>query len=501
MQRSGDLADLEAPYPSGSADPAGAAGGTLADLALDLAAVHTQVEVAFEHRLAVERQLRDVATGLHSVLDVDAVLSFGVAEIGNALGQRALVLRVEQHAPATVLAQWFVDGVPPIREDRGHDLPEQIRGLARRIADRYETFCLEDARSDPVIDAETRAYFACSGVYATISAAVRGPEDEVLLIAVHDVTSPRCWTDAQITLFDGIVHEITTALHNAAAFEQRRLALRTRLELDREKDEFISNVSHELRTPLTSVLGYLELLEDGDGGELNPEQRELTRVIGRNASRLLTLTEDLLLLSRVQTSDTPSAWDHVEVGELLAAVEETLRPQAEHRELLLTAAPTAPGMLVAGDGTELERAVLNVAANAVKFTRAGGRVRLDATADAGRVHLVVEDTGIGIPEQERARLFDRFFRGAAAHEHAVTGSGLGLAIAHRIVQRHGGTLTVDSVEGEGTTVRIVLPLAEPSREDVDGGRAHQLPVTSSLASSSRRSIVESSAVAMNGLVR
>jgi PAS domain S-box-containing protein len=242
------------------------------------------------------------------------------------------------------------------------------------------------------------------------------------------------------------------------------------LELDRLKDEFVALVSHELRTPLTSIRGYLELVLDGEAGEVTDEQRQFLGVVERNANRLLDLVGDLLFLAQIEAGKLSLEVGAVDLGALAADSVETARPLAEDKEITLTLA-TSPVPLLAGDGARLAQLLDNLVANAVKFTPEGGRVDVRASSSRGNAVLEVRDTGMGIPAEEQEHVFERFFRATGATEHAVQGTGLGLAICKAIVHAHGGRITLASSEGEGTTFRVTIPIravqsAEPTQEEI-----------------------------------
>ena len=228
--------------------------------------------------------------------------------------------------------------------------------------------------------------------------------------------------------------------------------------LDRQKTDFMATISHELRTPLTSINGYLELLEDGDYGELSDPQRSALDIIGRNANRLRGLIEDLLVLNKIEATGLHSATEDVPVDELVAGVAELLRPVADAAGVTLVIEPIDPELVIRVDRGQLERSLINLGSNAVKFTRPGGQATIGAAEVDGRAVITVTDTGIGIPAGDLPQLFGRFFRASNATAAAIPGTGLGLAIVRAIVEGHGGELQVDSVEGRGTTMRVDLPV-------------------------------------------
>jgi signal transduction histidine kinase len=225
---------------------------------------------------------------------------------------------------------------------------------------------------------------------------------------------------------------------------------------DRLKDDFVASVSHELRTPLTSIRGYVELLLEGDVGELNEEQERFLAVVDRNADRLLTVVGDLLFVSQVEAGVISLERKPFELTGLLQEAVEAARPAAESKgiELDLTAVDVAE---VEADRGRIAQVLDNLLSNAIKFTPSGGNVRVRASATGHRATIEVADSGLGISAEDQARLFTRFFRTSAAT--AIQGTGLGLTIVKAIVESHGGKITVKSQVAVGTVFSVELPLA------------------------------------------
>ncbi|MFI5906640.1 ATP-binding protein [Dactylosporangium sp. NPDC051541] len=229
-------------------------------------------------------------------------------------------------------------------------------------------------------------------------------------------------------------------------------------ELDRLKSEFVATVSHELRTPLTSIRGYTEILADSDATALGPTERKIVGIIDRNGRRLLDLIEDLLTFSRIESGTLTLDLGPVRLRRLIDAACEAIRPAMETAGLRLTIDVDDHIPTVQGDAEQLERVVLNLLDNAVKFSDPAGAVTVTGRERDGEVVLWVRDTGNGIPDAEQGMIFQRFFRTADAQKRAIKGSGLGLAIAKAIVEAHGGWIALESTEGSGTTVGFGLPL-------------------------------------------
>ncbi len=298
------------------------------------------------------------------------------------------------------------------------------------------------------------------------------------VMSIRILDGPRGWTPSEASFVQQIAAELGRGVVAVEVGRARTEQVARLEELDRQKDAFLSTVSHELRTPLTSMTGYLELLEDGDAGELTAEQKRMLSVIDRNAVRLRSLIEDLLFLNRMR-SDPGSSAGHVPLDALVQQACDEMAPLTTARGVLLDVGPLA-GLAVPGDRTQLVRVLTNIVSNAVKFTPAGGRVRVSTAAVPGveAVRVVCADEGMGIPEAEQDRLFTRFFRASNATKHEVPGTGLGLVVVRGIVEAHGGRLTLSSLEGVGTTVVVELPLtderAHASGEAADASDRHAI---------------------------
>ena len=232
----------------------------------------------------------------------------------------------------------------------------------------------------------------------------------------------------------------------------------------------LAALAHELRAPLTSIEGWVELLLDGALGELSAEQVRAVEVLGRNAARVRALVAELQMPLTHQTlhdassaaattpRDAPDAVV-VDLTAVVGAAVDLLRPTARLGGVVLDERPSARRLLVVGDALRLEGAVVNVLGNAVKYTPRGGGVTVRTVEEDGRVVVEVVDTGIGIPFDELAHLTEPWFRARNATASGIDGDGLGLALVRDVVEAHGGEVSLTSVDGSGTTVRLLLPAA------------------------------------------
>ncbi len=238
------------------------------------------------------------------------------------------------------------------------------------------------------------------------------------------------------------------------------------------KSEFVSIVSHELRTPLTSIRGSLDLLADGDLGELDPGVARVVEVARRGSERLTRLINDILVMERLETGSLPMRLAPQPAVALTESAVGALAPIAgvEHIELQVDAAPCT--LLV--DADRYAQVITNLVGNAVKFSPRGGTVRVGLTASEQMATISVTDTGRGIPPEELEAVFERFHQVDAGDRNVGAGTGLGLAISRSIVQAHGGAIWVESEPGVGSTFRFTVPLeTAPAAPPSDAGSADE----------------------------
>ena len=270
-----------------------------------------------------------------------------------------------------------------------------------------------------------------AGGSVLLDAAVVAPDERHTIIVTHDVT------------------------------ERRRV--------DDMRRDFVANVSHELRTPLTNVRSYAETIREA-GDDLSREtENDFLDVVISETDRMTHIVQDLLTLSRLDSGRSEMTMARFPFSAAIDAVLRSIELEARRHKHELTHDYSENLPLIMGDRGRIEQVMLNVLGNAVKYTPDGGHIRVTAGSEGETVWMEVADDGIGIPEADRSRIFERFYRVDKARSRESGGTGLGLSIATEIVQRHHGSLTLVDRPGPGTTVRLELPITQP----VGGEGSHE----------------------------
>lgn len=233
---------------------------------------------------------------------------------------------------------------------------------------------------------------------------------------------------------------------------------------EERRKEFVANVSHEMRTPLTNIRSYAETIRDADGDIDRATENSFLDIVISETDRMTHIVQDLLTLSRLDSGRTEMVMARFPFADAIDAVIRSIALEAQRHGHELTGDYSEHLPMIMGDRGRIEQVMLNILSNAVKYTPDGGHILVTAGDIGDRVWMEVADDGIGIPEKDRGRIFERFYRVDKARSRESGGTGLGLSIATEIVQRHNGTLSILDRQGPGTTVRLELPILQADNQ-------------------------------------
>lgn len=218
------------------------------------------------------------------------------------------------------------------------------------------------------------------------------------------------------------------------------------------RQEFTANVTHELKTPLTSISGYAELIETGMASESDTVR--FAQGIHTNANRLLTLINDIIRLSELDSAEEEVTLEKIDLYEMAATCVEMLEPNAEKHQVSIRL--EGEKCFINGNKMMIEELLYNLSDNAIRYNNPNGSVLVDVHAEGDKVILMVKDTGIGIPKEHQERIFERFYRVDKSRSKSTGGTGLGLAIVKHIIAKHGAQLEMDSEVGKGTCIKVIF---------------------------------------------
>ncbi|MBN8229470.1 response regulator [Corallococcus macrosporus] len=408
------------------------------------------------------RALRDIADSAGQALMFDEACSLLLATLGEYafdLPFALLYVTAPDGTQARLQGQCGVPAGAPFAPDviRLQDAGEEGTWPLARAA--------RSGRAEPVTDLEARFGLVVAGPYPeplkssfVLPVRVAGVDAPIGYLVIG-VSQRLPLNDSYRTFVEVLSGAVNAALGNARAYEAERRRAEALLEIDQAKTAFFSNVSHEFRTPLTLMLGPLEDLLAGLRGALPEEARGELAVVHRNALRLLKLVNALLDFSRIEAGRAQAHVEPTDLSVLTRDVASAFRSAFERAgmRLVVDAEPLEEPVFV--DREMWEKIVLNLVSNAFKFTHAG-EIRVELKRDGGFARLTVRDTGIGIPEQELEKVFQRFHRVKEARGRTHEGSGIGLALVQDLAKLHGGSVEVKSVEGQGSSFSVRVPFGK-----------------------------------------
>ncbi|MBZ5703549.1 MAG: PAS domain-containing protein [Acidobacteriia bacterium] len=323
-------------------------------------------------------------------------------------------------------AERLVFANPAFVEILGLDMPPRAGSALLEVVRQTELLeaVRQVLRGEPTVRAEIMTGTVKPRYFAATVAAVRAERTPSAVVVLHDITDLR--------------------------------------RLERVRRDFVANVSHEFKTPLTAIQGFAETLLAGALDDPQNRKRFLG-IILEHARRLARLTDDLLELSQIEAERLKMEIHPLRIAELVEDCVETTRLRAAEKNIRVSA-ELPPGLPeVAGDRRRLAEVLQNLLDNAVQYTQPDGQIVVQARAAEREVVVTVADTGIGIPEAEQTRIFERFYRVDAARSREVGGTGLGLAIAKHLVEAHGGRIWVESQVGRGSQFHFSVPLFDAER--------------------------------------
>jgi signal transduction histidine kinase len=363
-----------------------------------------------------------------------------------------------------------------VRNLKGRRTPrhyrQQLEIVKDILADLPRTVRVSD-----IVRFEARQVAEDSGAQVIVQLMVKGEQVGVVFFGERQNGLP--YSEQDMQLLATTADELALAVQNGLRFDEiKSFNKRLRKEvntatrelrhsnaqlhkIDEVKDEFLSIASHQLRTPLTSVKGYVSLVLDGDAGPVNAQQRHLLNEAFASSQRMVSLIEDFLNMSRLQTGRFVIDKQPSDIVAMIGDEVNVLRSTAEARSLKLDFRKTGqlPSTVVADEG-KLRQVVMNFIDNAIYYSNENSTIKIRLSRKDNSLVFEVRDTGIGVPADAQPQLFSKFYRASNARNRRPDGTGVGLYLAKMVVTEHGGEIIFDSTEGKGSTFGFSLPLAD-----------------------------------------
>ena len=400
------------------------------------------------------QMLSEVGQAVSSTLDLRAVLSTILTRsVGLAGAEAGLIFRYSrpERAFRFVEAAGYTEAM--LREVSALDIPENMTGMGEAIARRapLQIPDLRERAPNPLRDQALAAGFRSVLIVPLVGA------DRILGTTILQRRATGEFPPETVQLMQTLASQSVLAIQNARLFREiadksEQLALASE-----HKSQFLANMSHELRTPLNAILGYAELLVDGIYGVMTERPKGVLERIQNNGRHLLALINDVLDLAKIEAGQLTLTLEDYSLPEVVQTVVTATEPLATAKGLKLTAQVQDAMPMAHGDARRVSQVLLNLVGNAIKFTDTG-EVEIRGAADRGQFVLEVRDTGPGIADADQERIFGEFQQIDNSNTRQKGGTGLGLAISKRMVEMQGGTISVDSVLGQGSTFRVVLPV-------------------------------------------
>jgi signal transduction histidine kinase/CheY-like chemotaxis protein len=296
------------------------------------------------------------------------------------------------------------------------------------------------------------------GVESFVQVPVRG-DGEVLGIIQLATRTPRKFKAEEVSLWETIGNHMGLAVQRAQLYEETKRQARELEKASKLQADFSAMIAHDLRSPLMNITGVVEVMMDGMFGAVNDEQRKWLLRIQANSHNLVDLVSDFLDFSKIESGYVNVSKQMISLTELLRKGIENFQVLASNKKVTVTDAIDSSLPSILADPQRLDQVLNNLISNAIKFTGDGGEVTVGASSDGvAGIRVWVQDSGEGIPADEIGDLFQKYRQAGNAKDSNQKGTGLGLVICKMIVEAHGGTIWVDSQEGQGSTFSFLLPL-------------------------------------------
>ena len=428
-------------------------------IAIENVRLFNETKEALERQTAVSELLKTIS---RTVFDLEPTLG-AVVENAARLVDADVAWMTERVDAETFRwgARW---GRTPELErrfaDAGPRLPRGLIGNTSVMAKLYRdghVFNMADIQND--LELLERSHVVKATAARSVMGVPMRSEGTILGAFVLGRITMRPFTERDVQLAETFADQAAIAIQNVRLFNEIQTKSRELEVANRHKSEFLANMSHELRTPLNAIIGFSEVLLQKIFGDVNPKQQEYLEDVLSSGKHLLTLINDILDLSKIEAGRMELDLARFSMKAAVDSGITIVRERAARHGIALAAAVPADLPLIEADERKVKQILYNLLSNAVKFTPDGGRVDVRVATENGDIRVDVQDTGIGIAADDKARVFEEFRQ--VGRERSREGTGLGLTLTKRFVELHGGRIGFESAPGKGSTFWFTLPITRP----------------------------------------
>jgi GAF domain-containing protein len=428
-------------------------------IAIENVRLFDETKESLERQTAISEVLKTIS---RTVFDLEPTLA-AIVENAARLADADVAWMTQRLGPDqfTWGAQYardpmFAAQLDSMRPRRTAAIPRDGGSIMVRLYREGRTIVIPDMDADPELRDHSPTV-KLTGARSLVAMPVRNEGDVLAAFVVARLTL-RPFSDREVRLIETFADQAAIAIQNVRLFNEIQQKSRELEVANRHKSEFLANMSHELRTPLNAVIGFSEVLTQGIFGEINPKQKEYLEDILSSGKHLLSLINDILDLSKIEAGRMELELSELSMTATLDSGLVIVRERAARHGITVTAHAPRDLPRIRADERKVKQILYNLLSNAVKFTPDGGRVDLRVHAEGDDIQVDVQDTGIGIAAEDKARVFEEFRQ--VGRERSREGTGLGLTLTKRFVELHGGRIWFESTPGKGSTFSFTLPITQ-----------------------------------------
>jgi signal transduction histidine kinase len=422
-----------------------------------------EVEAELIKSLKREKLTKHLIQLMNRSFDTDIILEIVVQELGIFFGvDRCMAISYERELEVIkrqrLSAQYCrSESIESVREE---EIPWDITKLLSQQSDKETPLVILNAAEPEKFPINDERYLEKQKVKSFVAIEIKYRRVSFGRLVLHQCSYPRIWTDQEISFLEVLSTHIGAALYQAKLYQQEKQAKQEAEEANKQKSKVLSFVSHDFKNPLDSLKRFIGILENDKSDILSEKHRELTGYIAEGVYQLRNMVTDILDKARLAEGKITPAPEWIETKSFIDDLKPMFNSMASQKDIEININIQQELTAIKADQTHLRQILINLVSNAVKYNRTNGKVFLKVYKSKDKQFAVIEvqDTGYGIPERKIPQLFTEYFRGDLSQSSLVEGTGLGLTFIKKLIELHGGTITVESVEGGGSTFTVYLPL-------------------------------------------